>query len=258
MTKFTIIVTLLALLASTDTQAFVPTGTGKPLTSTTTSMTLASSKMDENNGQNLVVDRRSFGNVMASAATVPVFVSSLFSGQKAQALPPTGRPRNVLGGNNRVYFQGKVTLRDDDLPPAVANAAQTALILTARPKNAANVPPDVIRAGRGSVPVVFTAILPQPTTFPQTFTLTSNDITPEGDFGSDGEAYWWADEPEWEIVARVDTDGSLRTASPDDLVGRTVTSQVGEDQPEQEVCVAVQQERGSFGSRFQRKQQTNA
>jgi hypothetical protein len=255
MTKFTITVTLLALLASTtDTQAFVPTGTGKPLTSTTT-MTLASSKLDENDGQSLVFDRRSFGNAMASTA-VAVLFSSLFSGQKAQALPPTGRPRNVLGGN-RVYFQGKVTLRDDDLPPAVANAAQKALILTARPKNAANVPPEVIRAGRGSVPAVFTAIIPQPTTFPQTFTLTSNDITPEGDFGLDGEAYWWADEPEWEISARVDTDGSLRTASPDDLVGRTVTSQVGEDQPEQEVCVAVQ-ERGFFGSRFQRKQQTNA
>mmetsp|Transcript_15588 Transcript_15588/g.29010 ORF Transcript_15588/g.29010 Transcript_15588/m.29010 type:complete len:260 (-) Transcript_15588:208-987(-) len=257
MTKFTAITTVLALLASTSTQAFVPTfGVGNAKSSMTS--TAVASQSDGANDEN-VVDRRAFGKAMASV-TAAVAASSLLPGQEASALPgqeasgvlPTGRPKKVLG-DNRVYFKGKVTLRDDNIPPAVQNAAKKALILTAKPKNAENVPPEVIRAGRGSVPAVFTAIIPQPDTFPQKFTLTSNDITPEGDFGLDGDAYWWADEPEWEISARVDTDGSLRTASSNDLVGRTITSQIGEDKPEQEVCVAVQ-ERGFLGSRFQTKQ----
>jgi hypothetical protein len=238
-------------LMTTAAQAFCPRTFER--TSVSTMMASISpveeQESDKREGGGLL-DRRIFGKAIASSATA--MVGSTLLPDWASAVPPTGRPKTVLG-DDRVYFKGRVTLQNEDIPAEIRKANNKALILTARPKNMANVPPEVNAAGRGSVPAVFTAIIPNPQSFPQTFQLTSNDLTPEGDFGLSGDPYWWADEPEWEISARVDTDGSISTLDPTDLVGRTFTSQVGEDKPEAEVCVAVQK-RGVFGSRFQRKE----
>lgn len=250
MTKFTSIAIAMALTLASA-QAFAPTAQSQGAQSTKTTITTTAMAAEPSDSEG-AVDRRMFGRAVFSTSAA-VLTSALLSGQEeAQALPPTGRPKKALG-DNRVFFKGRVTLREQDIPPALQAAKERALIVTARPKNVANVPPEVIRAGRGQIPAVFTAIIPKPSTFPVKFQLTSNDITPEGDFGLDGSPYWWADEPEWELSARVDTDGVLRTASPEDLVGRTITSQIGEDKAEQDVCVEVQ-ERGFFGSRFQRRE----
>jgi hypothetical protein len=124
-----------------------------------------------------------------------------------------------------------------------------------RPKNPSLVPPEILAKTRGEVPSVFTAIVPKPLLDgKQTFKLTSNDITPEGDFGLSADPYWWGDEMEWEISARVNTNGQLNTLAPTDLVGRTITSKIGEDKGnEAAMCIDLTKQ-GFFGSRQQSRQ----
>jgi hypothetical protein len=245
MNQFTSIV-LVSLLASS--QAFAPTGT---LTKSATTSLAASGNNDNNN----VVDRKTFGSLFSSAAAA-VAGSALLpdASNAAVTSQPTGRPRKVLNKRGaRTYFKGKITVKDASIPSEILGSSNTALILTARPKNPAKIPPEVLASTRGSIPSVFTAIIPKPTLDgKQTFTLTSNDITPEGDFGLSGDPYWWADEPEWEISARVDTDGAFNTLDPSDLVGRTITSQVGEDKADEAIVCVDLTKRGFFGSRDQR------
>ena len=151
----------------------------------------------------------------------------------------------------RTYFKGKITLKDDEATKAVLGNYK-ALFVSARPKNPATIPPEVVRSARGGVPAVFFAVIPNPT-FPAQFTLTENDITPEGDFGLTSDPYWWSEDAEWEISVRADSDGVVRTLDSADLVGRSVTSQSGEGSPDADVCIAVK-ERGFFGSYYQRKE----
>jgi len=240
MTKFYCIA-LLGLLAA-STQAFTAPQQAPSKMSQTSLMA------SQEDGANDSMKRRTFGRAIAFA------IGSTLVSDVAKAVPPTGRPRRELG-DNRVFFKGKVEVKNDEISPEVQKAKNKALILTARPKNAANLPPEIAAASRGSVPAVFTVVIPSPKSFPQSFQLTSRDITPEGDFGSSGDPYWWADEPEWEISARVDTDGSLRTRDRSDLVGRTTTSQIGENKPEADLCITVQK-RGFFGSHTEGKATT--
>jgi hypothetical protein len=247
MNRFTNIA-LLSILASS--QAFAPAGT----TSTRPPTNLAALN---DNDDNAMVDRRTFGGIFSSAAAV-VAGSAILPEISNAAITsqPTGRPRKVLNKKGaRTYFKGKITVKDAAVPSEILESTNTALILTARPKNPAKIPPEVLASTRGSIPSVFTAIIPKPTLDgKQTFTLTANDITPEGDFGLSGDPYWWADEPEWEISARVDTDGALNTLDPSDLVGRTITSQIGEDKADEAVVCVDLTKRGFLGSRDQRRE----
>ncbi|KAL3921673.1 MAG: hypothetical protein SGILL_002623 [Bacillariaceae sp.] len=231
----------------TSSRAFAPVQTVSP--SSTTAL-MASREGEE------VVDRRGFGGLLSTAAAAMAGATILPDASDAadSVSSPTVRPQKALIKNARTYFKGKVTVKDSQISSELLESSDRALILTARPKNPARVPPEVLSSTRGESPSVFTAIVPKPLLDgKQTFALTSNDITPEGDFGLSGDAYWWADEPEWEISARVDTDGNLNTLAPTDLVGRTITSQIGEDKAETDVCVDLNQ-RGYFGSRKERRQ----
>lgn len=146
--------------------------------------------------------------------------------------------------NAKTYFKGKITVQDGEM---AALGDYKAIFISARPKNPTSIPPEVVASARGGVPAVFFAAILNPK-FPAEFSMTENDITPEGDFGLTSDPYWWAEDTEWEISARVDYDGAVRTLDANDsLVGRTITAQPGEGSPDTEVCVVVK-DRGSFGS----------
>ena len=187
------------------------------------------------------IDRRS--SLTAIASSMGLASASLVQSPEAQAAPKKSK-------SPRTYFQGKVTIQDSDLPPEIGG--YKTILISARPKNPTSIPPEVVRSARGGVPAVFFAVVTNPT-FPAKFKLTENDITPEGDFGLSSDPYWWAEEAEWEISARVDKDGAIRTLDPEDLVGRTITSQPGATTSDTDVCVAVK-ERGFFGSYYERKE----
>ena len=244
MNRFTTLA-LYSLLASS--QAFAPAPT-----SSQSYTQLKASQQDD------MLDRRAFGGFLSTAAAAVAGATLLPDASNAvdnAVGAPTSRPRNVLNKNLRTYFKGKITVKDDQIPSEVLESTNRALIVTARPKNPSLVPPEVLSRSRGEVPSVFTAIVPSPKLDgKQTFTLTSNDITPEGDFGLSGSPYWWGDEVEWEISARVDTDGQLNTLAPTDLVGRTITSQIGEDKGDEAIVCVDLTKRGFYGSRKERRQ----
>ena len=246
MNRFTTIA-LFSLLASS--QAFAPA----QIASQSSTQLKASQQQDD------MLDRRAFGGFLSTAAAAVAGATLLPDASNAAPATavgsPTGRPKKVLNKNLRPYFKGKITVKDDQIPSEVLESTNRALIITARPKNPSLVPPEVLSRSRGEVPSVFTAIVPSPQLDgKQTFTLTSNDITPEGDFGLSGDPYWWGDEVEWEISARVDTDGQLNTLAPTDLVGRTITSQIGEDKGDEAIVCVDLTKRGFYGSRKERRQ----
>lgn len=198
--------------------------------------------INEENG--VTQDRRSMVSSMATIGLASVFgASGLMDPPSVQAAvsSPKKKPRT--------YFKGKVVIKGDD---GASNNDYKAVYVSARPKNPVSIPPEVQRSARGGVPAVFFAAIPNPKSFPVDFTLTENDITPEGDFGLTSDPYWWAEDVEWEISARVDSDGAVRTLDAEDLVGRTVTSEPGETSPDTKIVVSVK-ERGFFGSYFQTK-----
>jgi len=190
---------------------------------------------------------------VVSLAAVPGFMTPTSAQAVADASSSSSpaKKRKATKKKPRVYFKGAITLKDGaEVPPIVGIGSYKALFVSARPKNPTNMPPEVARAARGGVPAVFFAIVPNPKLPGQSFVLTESDITSEGDFGLTSDPYWWAEETEWEISVRVDTDGAVRTFDRDDLVGRTITNQVGESSPDTNVIVAVA-ERGFFGSYFE-------
>lgn len=200
---------------------------------------------DENTGDEGAVaalqDRRAALGSMAAAAFG--VATSILPGEAAKAVTTPKKKKRP-----RVYFKGKVAIKEGE---SVEMGTQQALFISARPKNPTSIPPEVVRSARGGVPAVFFAVVQNPS-FPARFELTENDITPEGDFGLTSDPYWWAEESEWEISARVDSDGIVRTLDATDLVGRTLTSQTGEGSPDADVTVSVK-ERGFFGSYYQEK-----
>ena len=90
---------------------------------------------------------------------------------------------------------------------------QPALYITCRPDRPDNVPQAILEGSRGKAPPVLTARIENPT-FPLSFQLTRQDLTPEG-----GVDLWWQHD-DLTVSARLDMDGIAATRSPDDLVGR--------------------------------------
>lgn len=231
------------LLCSTAT-AFAPS-----CASTTRHSSLCQSDSDGDAALNdsPLQDRRS---VLSSVAAIGLASASGLAAPLAIPAAQSDRKSD----KPRKYFKGKITLKDDEATKQAVLGNYKAIFVSARPKNPASIPPEVVRsAGAGGVPAVFFAAIPNPSNFPVEFKLTENDITPEGDFGLTSDPYWWSEDAEWEISVRADTDGVVRTLDGSDLVGRTITSQPGETAPDTEVCIALK-ERGFFGSYFQRKQ----
>jgi hypothetical protein len=231
-------ITLFGLLTSLQAFALVP------IVSQSTKTSLKASLQDDS-----MIDRRAFGSFLSSAAAV--FAGSAILPETSNTLPtgaaPTGRTRKILDRNLRTYFKGKITIKDNQIPSEVLESTNRALIVTARPKNPSLVPQEILAKTQGEVPSAFTAIVPKPQLDgKQMLKLTSNNITPEGDFGLSADLYWWGDEVEWEISARVDTDGQLNTLAPTDLVGRTITSQIGEDKGNEVVVCIDLTKRGFF------------
>jgi len=234
-------VTLLAALGICyQTQGFAPSSFKKLVTSNTG---LQSSSQDHQPGDlepMVQQDRRS--SLLSMAALGLAMTTTPLMAEAA----PSKKGRSKT--KPRTYFKGKITIKDGT---EYVMGDYKAIFISARPKNPATIPPEVVASARGGVPAVFFAVVKDPK-FPAKFELTENDITPEGDFGLTSDPYWWAEDSEWEISARVDTDGVIRTLDPGDLVGRTITSQPGDASPDTEVCVAVK-ERGFFGSYYQKK-----
>ncbi len=100
-----------------------------------------------------------------------------------------------------------------------------------------NAPKDLYDAMGGRPPPVLTVKFPieDGDSFPFSFQITSDAVTPEGAFGSsgrenlktevlgaEGSTYWWSKD-NLVISARLDADGVAITRDPEDLVGRSIS-----------------------------------
>ena len=117
------------------------------------------------------------------------------------------------------YVKGTATLQEgistDEIGPSAA------LYVTARPNKSDNVPRAILDGSRGKAPPVLAARFADPR-FPFEFTLTSDNLTPEGasiNEGSSSNSIWWSGE-DLIVSARFDSDGFAATRDPTDLVGR--------------------------------------
>jgi hypothetical protein len=167
--------------------------------------------------------------VLASFTTATV---SLTAAQAAAA---------AESSSTNVLVQGTVTLPPDYITaiPSSETTTPAALYITCRPAVADNVPAAILSGTRGKAPPVLAARFANPT-FPYTFALTTDNLTPEGaTAGGD----WWMNSSSIDLVvsARWDSDGVAATRSPNDFVGR------GLFQQQQETVTIPLQGRGAFG-----------
>lgn len=236
MIRFTSIA-LFGLLASS--QGFTPTQTSRQST-----ILMATHEISN------IMDRRTLGGIISSAAAIAAGSTLLPEASNAAVMTsqPKGGPRKFLNKEGvKTYFKGKISVKDLGISPEVLESASTVLLVTARPKNPANMPSEVLASTGGTIPSVFSTIIPRPKLDgEQIFTLTSNDITLDGKIGTKGDPYWWAEEPEWCISARVGTDRSVKTSDPSDLVGRVITSEIGQDKQSAGICLDIQLSQGGF------------
>lgn len=121
------------------------------------------------------------------------------------------------------YVKGTATLQagvsTDEIGPGAA------LYVTARPNKPDNVPRAILDGSRGKPPPVLAARFADPQ-FPFVFSLTSENLTPEGASiieGSSSDSIWWSGE-DLIVSARFDSDGVAVTRDPTDLVGRGIYS----------------------------------
>ena len=139
----------------------------------------------------------------------------------AATFAPSGLPAQAAQGNTvargSVALPSGLTAVGSDLPGA-------ALYVTAKPIDTST----GIYAQAGKVPPLAAARYPSPIEWPFSFSLTTNDLTPE--FANvDPSAYSGVD---LSVTARYDTDGVAATRGPDDLVGRATQSKRGATDPE--------------------------
>ena len=130
--------------------------------------------------------------------------------------------------------------------------SHSALYITARPSTADNVPLAILDGSRGKPPPVLVTRIPNVNVFPFECTLTANDVTVEGNSGSDdgnsSSSYWWQDGG-LVVSARLDSDGVAATRDPSDLVGRNIILSSGKNH---HVTVELQG-RGAAGKFFTKK-----
>mmetsp|Transcript_31047 Transcript_31047/g.62642 ORF Transcript_31047/g.62642 Transcript_31047/m.62642 type:complete len:216 (+) Transcript_31047:3-650(+) len=116
-----------------------------------------------------------------------------------------------------------------------------ALYVTCRPNRPDNVPRAILDGSRGKPPPVLAARFENPQ-FPFEFTLTTDNLTPEGASAVEGsDNIWWSGE-DLIVSARLDSDGVAATRDPNDLVGRGFYSSKTQD-----AAMIELQGRGMFG-----------
>lgn len=144
-----------------------------------------------------------------------------------------------------VFVRGRVTLPTEALTATSSSSSPPpALYITCRPAVADNVPEAILSGTRGKPSPVLAARFENPS-FPFAFSLTSENLTVEGETGD-----WWMTS-DLLVSARWDSDGIAATRSPDDLVGR------GTFRPLRGASTAVEiplQGRGAFGKFVTKKQ----
>ena len=149
------------------------------------------------------------------ASSVGISFAKAFSVAAAEVnLPP-----------ETIVLKGTVTLAPD-VSVDVASYRDAALYVTCRPDKEDDVPAAILNGTRGKSPPVLSSKILNPS-FPTDFELSiPRDLTPEG--ASDGtssklnlnlEEVWWKDS-DLIVSARWDSDGTVTTRSPEDLVGR--------------------------------------
>eukprot|EP00986_Skeletonema_menzelii_P021419 scaffold34472_cov200-Skeletonema_menzelii.AAC.1 len=118
----------------------------------------------------------------------------------------------------------------------------SALYVTCRPNRPDNVPKAILDGSRGKPPPVLAARFENPQ-FPFEFSLTTDNLTPEGASAVDGSSgtIWWSGE-DLVVSARLDSDGVAATRDPNDLVGRGFYSPKTKD-----AAMIELQGRGMFG-----------
>ena len=136
----------------------------------------------------------------------------------------------------QVLLEGTAVIADG---VNVLDGPNAALYVTCRPDRPDNVPTAILSGTRGKPPPILTARFQPVSAFPFRFQLTRNDLTPEA------EGDWWKADTAWVVSARYDTDGVASTRGPDDLVGRTVLSLVGDGN--RDCGKLVLTGRGAFG-----------
>ena len=182
-------------------------------------------------GDKYECNRRDFVVAGSGAAAASIATSTIVSSSS----PPPASAAEV-----ETYVKGVATLQaglsTDEIGPGAA------LYVTCRPNRPDNVPKAIIDGSRGKTPPVLAARFPDPK-FPFDFTLTAENLTPEGASMVEGSSSaWWKDE-DLVVSARFDSDGVAATRDPTDLVGRGFYSSKSSQDP-----VAVElQGRGLFG-----------
>ena len=127
-------------------------------------------------------------------------------------------------------------LSTDDIGPGAA------LYVTARPNRPDNVPRAILDGSRGKPPPILAARYADPK-FPYDFSLTSENLTPEGASMVEGSSSAWWQGEDLIVSCRFDSDGVAATRDPTDLVGRGFYSS---KDPKQSVLVELEG-RGLFG-----------
>ena len=138
------------------------------------------------------------------------------------------------------YVKGVATLQaglsTDEIGPGAA------LYVTARPNRPDNVPRAILDGSRGKSPPVLSARYADPK-FPYDFSLTSENLTPEGASIVEGSSSAWWQGEDLVVSCRFDSDGVAATRDPTDLVGRGFYSS---KEPKRSVTVELEG-RGLFG-----------
>ena len=164
------------------------------------------------------------GNAAASIATCAI-ISSPASATDAET-----------------YVKGIATLQAGvSMPDEIGAGA--ALYITCRPNRPDNVPKAILDGSRGKAPPVLAARFADPK-FPFAFTLTSENLTPEGASVVEGSSSAWWKSDDLVVTARLDSDGVAATRDPNDLVGRGYYSS---NSSRDAVTVLELQGRGFFG-----------
>ena len=146
---------------------------------------------------------------------------ALLAAVAATLVPTTVVP--ALAAQGTPVASGSVTL-PSGLTAVGSDMPGAALYVTAKPIDTST----GIYAQAGKVPPLAAARYPSPIEWPFSFSLTTNDLTPE--FANVEPSAWKL--VDLTVTARYDTDGVAATRGPDDLVGRGILSKRGAADPE--------------------------
>ena len=148
-------------------------------------------------------------------------------------------PTKAMSIESTTFVVGTATLQSGLSNDNVETSS--ALYVTCRPNRPDNVPKAILDGSRGKPPPVLAARFENPQ-FPFEFSLTTDNLTPEGASAVEGsETIWWSGE-DLVVSARLDSDGVAATRDPNDLVGRGFYSPKTKD-----TAVIELQGRGMFG-----------